>query len=96
MSIEREHPHPKEAEYVKVAIVLAVVTAGEVAVYYMAALRSLLVPLLLFMSAIKFSLVALWFMHLRFDSRLFRRLFVAGIILALAVYTVLVVTLAVR
>jgi len=32
--------------------------------------------------------VALYFMHLRFDSKLFRRLFVTGIILAIAVYLV--------
>jgi len=38
------------------------------------------------MALVKFSVVVLWFMHLRFDSRLFRRLFVAGFILAMFCY----------
>jgi cytochrome c oxidase subunit 4 len=37
-------------------------------------------------------MVVLWFMHLRFDSRLFRRLFVTGIVLALFVYTIVLTT----
>jgi cytochrome c oxidase subunit 4 len=40
------------------------------------------------MSAVKFSLVVLWFMHLRFDSRIFRRLFISGMILAISVYAI--------
>ncbi len=87
-----ERPHPGPRQYVGVAIILAVVTAVEVAIYYVEALSDLLVPFLLAFSAIKFALVALWFMHLRFDSRLFRRLFVTGIILALAVFAVVLVT----
>jgi hypothetical protein len=34
----------------------------------------------------------LWFMHLRFDSRMFRRLFTTGIVLALIVYTIVLTT----
>ena len=41
--------------------------------------------LLLFFAVIKFSLVVLWFMHLRFDSPIFRRMFVTGLGLAIAV-----------
>ncbi|MDP8956302.1 MAG: cytochrome C oxidase subunit IV family protein [Actinomycetota bacterium] len=88
----REEPelprHPGPREYVVVAIVLAIVTALEVAVFYVDVPRVLFVTLLLVMSAVKFSLVVLWFMHLRFDSRIFRRLFIAGIILAVVVYAV--------
>jgi hypothetical protein len=40
----------------------------------------------------KFALVALWFMHLKFDSRLFRRLFVAGLLIALAVFAIVLGT----
>lgn len=85
--------HPTPLAYVKVAAVLAVVTAAEVAVYYVSSLKALLVPLLLGMSAVKFFLVAMWFMHLKFDSKMFRRLFVLGIILALSVYGVAFATL---
>jgi heme/copper-type cytochrome/quinol oxidase subunit 3 len=85
--------HPNELAYVKVAIVLALVTMAEVAVYYISSLQTLLVPLLLVMSAFKFFLVTMWFMHLKFDSKLFRRLFLVGLVLAPAVFAVLIVTL---
>jgi cytochrome c oxidase subunit 4 len=85
--------HPSPLDYIKIAAVLAIITIAEVAVYYIESLRSLLVPLLLIMSVVKFFLVAMWFMHLRFDSRLFRRLFVLGIVLALIVYGVAFATI---
>ncbi len=89
-----EHAHPGPGEYVKIAAILAVVTAVEVGAYYVKAIpRPLFSTMLLVMMVVKFSLVGLWFMHLRFDSPLFRRLFVAGIILALLVYTVAFSTL---
>ncbi len=88
-----EH-HPAPAEYVKIAAILAVVTAIEVGAYYVTGLPHRVLSLsLLVMMVIKFALVGLWFMHLRFDSRLFRRLFVTGIVLALAVYTIAMTTL---
>jgi len=37
---------------------------------------------------VKFFYVASWFMHLRFDSPLFTKFFVAGLILATTVYLV--------
>jgi cytochrome c oxidase subunit 4 len=83
------HPQPKQ--YVVVAVVLAVVTGLEVAIYYISALADLIVPFLIAFALVKFMLVALWFMHLRFDSRLFRRLFVTGIILALAIFAIVLV-----
>ena len=80
--------HPEPRQYVVVAIALAIITAFEVAIFYVDVPRALFVTLLLVMSAVKFSLVVLWFMHLRFDSRIFRRLFVSGLILAAFVYAV--------
>ena len=80
--------HPGPRQYVAVAIVLAVATAIEVGLYYLNLPHALLATLLLFFAVIKFSLVALWFMHLRFDSRIFQRLFVTGLILAMTVYLV--------
>jgi cytochrome c oxidase subunit 4 len=79
-------------QYIKVALVLATITGIEVAVYYVSAVRSVLVPMLLTFSIVKFALVALWFMHLRFDNRLFRRLFVTGLVLASGVYLVVLTT----
>jgi cytochrome c oxidase subunit IV len=86
---ERElHSHPEPRQYVTVAIVLAVVTAAEVAIYYVSALESLLVPLLIVFALIKFVLVALWFMHLRFDSPIFKRFFATGVVLAMIVFAI--------
>jgi cytochrome c oxidase subunit 4 len=82
----RERPHPGPREYVKIAVALSIVTLLEVAVYYVDFLRPALVPLLLIFAVIKFVLVILWFMHLRFDSRLFMRVFLAGVILAIAIF----------
>lgn len=84
--------HPGPAQYIKVAVILAVATAAEVGLYYMNLPHPLLVGLLFFFAIIKFALVVLFFMHLRFDSRLFRRLFVTGVMLALGVYAVVLLT----
>jgi cytochrome c oxidase subunit 4 len=67
--------HATVATYVKVAIILSVVTALEVGVIYVRALSPIIVPLLLAMSAAKFVLVVLFFMHLRYDSRVLTTVF---------------------
>ncbi len=93
---QRDHhdDHPTDRQYVAVALVLAAITAAEVAVYYIKSLPDpLLIGLLCAMALTKFTLVALWFMHLRFDSMIFRRLFVTGIVLAAFVYLILLSTL---
>lgn len=84
---ELEH-HPSPRQYVNIAIILSIVTALEVAIFYIDTVRDILVPSLLALSAIKFALVVLWFMHLKFDSHLFRRLFVTGLVLAGIVFAV--------
>jgi cytochrome c oxidase subunit IV len=80
------HEHPSPRKYVNVAIILALVTAVEVAIYYVSALEDLLVPILLVLAVVKFVMVGMYFMHLKFDSHTFRRFFVTGIILALIVF----------
>ena len=88
---EARHPDPRA--YVRIALVLAVITAMEVAIYYIESARGILVPALIFFSTLKFALVVLNFMHLRFDSRIFRRLFTTGLALAFGVFTIVLVTL---
>jgi cytochrome c oxidase subunit 4 len=80
--------HPSPRKYVNVAIILAIVTAVEVAIYYVSALEDLLVPILLILAVVKFVMVGMYFMHLKFDSHTFRRFFVTGIVLALFVFGV--------
>jgi cytochrome c oxidase subunit 4 len=78
--------HPSPRKYVNVAIILSIATAIEVGVYYVTALGDLLVPILLVLAIIKFMMVGLYFMHLKFDSHTFRRFFITGIFLALLVF----------
>jgi cytochrome c oxidase subunit IV len=80
------HPSPKE--YIRIAIVLFVITAMEVSTYYLKPPRSLLIPVLFVFTVVKFSLVVLWFMHLKFDSRVYSRFFVMGIAFAMTLYIV--------
>lgn len=76
---ERHRAHPGPGEYVKIAAILAAITLVEVAVYYIPSLTGALTPILIVLSAVKFAMVVLWFMHLKFDSMLFSYLFVGGL-----------------
>jgi cytochrome c oxidase subunit 4 len=84
------HPSPKE--YVRIAIVLGVITAAEVGIYYTKVSRGILIPLLFAFAVIKFSLVVLWFMHLRFDSRTYARFFLLGLAGAITLFVVVLLT----
>ncbi|MGH2577266.1 MAG: cytochrome C oxidase subunit IV family protein [Actinomycetota bacterium] len=84
------HPSPKE--YVRIAVVLAVVTGMEVGIWYAEISRGLLILALLVLAAIKFVLVVLWYMHLRFDSRTYARFFMIGLAGAVTLYLVVLLT----
>jgi cytochrome c oxidase subunit IV len=88
-----EHTHPTPAKYVGIAVLLAVITALEVALYYITMPEWLVVVLLFILATIKFALVAGFFMHLKFDSPMLRRVFLTGIVLAGVVYAVALFTL---
>lgn len=88
------HAHPTDAFYIKVALGLALITAIEVVLYYRE-LPSGNNYALLLLSAIKFVAVVAFFMHLKFDNRILRRLFVAGFVLACLVYVAYMLTLGV-
>jgi cytochrome c oxidase subunit IV len=91
--VHSEHVHPGPEKYVVVAVILAVVTAVEVGLYYTDFSGLPLVSTLLGLAVVKFGMVAAYFMHLKFDGRLLRRLFGTGIVLAIAVYTVALLTM---
>jgi cytochrome c oxidase subunit IV len=82
-----EHAHPGSAEYVKIAVILTVITAIEVGVYYVDALRPLIGPILITLSVVKFALVVMFYMHLKFDHPLFTAMFMFG--MATAVFTII-------
>ncbi len=71
-----------------IAVGLAVLTAIEVGLYYLKASTETAVSLLALM-ALKFSIVVGFFMHLRFDSPVLRRLFLIGLMLAVTVYFII-------
>lgn len=74
--------HASVRTYVRVAVVLTLVTALEVGVTYIRLLTPIIVPLLLAMSAAKFALVVMYFMHLRYDPRSLSAVFVGPLLLA--------------
>ena len=71
--------------YVKVALVLAALTGAEVTLTYVH-IGALFLPILLILMVVKFVTVVSYFMHLKFDNRIFSWLFYSGLFLALGVY----------
>ena len=103
-AVEHRHPspeagthgaHPTDAQYVKIALILAAITAVEVAVSYFHHLGDAEAPLLLVLAATKFFIVGAYFMHLRFDNRVLKRLFTTGIVLACIIYAIVFLLLGV-
>lgn len=74
--------HATVRTYLMVALVLAVLTLIEFGVLYLPGGSGIAVPVLLLLSVAKFALVAMFFMHLKFDSKVFSLFFVPGLALA--------------
>ena len=90
----RENPerhHPTTKQYVKIGITLALLTVVEVAVWYIDALHDQLVAILLTLMVVKFCMVVLFFMHVRFDNPGYGRVFITGLALAATVYGVVLI-----
>ena len=83
--------HPSDASYWKIFLALVAITAAEIALSY-SHIGVLFLPLLLSLMTIKFLMVVMFFMHLRFDNRLFSLLFYTGLLLAVGVYTAVLTT----
>jgi cytochrome c oxidase subunit IV len=77
--------HPTPAEYVRIALILALLTALEVSTYYFEFGRAA-IPLLVVLMVIKFIMVASFFMHLRYDTKLFGRFMYTGLGFAIVLY----------
>ena len=85
-----DHAHEEshgasDKQYVLIAAILAVLTAIEVSTYYID-FGPLFMPTLFVLMIVKFLIVVSYFMHLKFDNKLFSYLFYTGLILAVAVY----------
>lgn len=77
--------HATTGTYLRVAAILVIVTLIEVGVFYVPAFQPALVPTLLVLSALKFALVVMFYMHLKFDNRFFTFLFGGPLLLAVGV-----------
>lgn len=80
------HEHPSNTQYVFVFLALAVLTTLEVIIYYLDVNTITLITGLLIFAACKFVLVVAFFMHLRFDNRLFTVFFAGGLVMAVAAF----------
>jgi cytochrome c oxidase subunit 4 len=79
------HEHPTWKEYKWVALILTLITVVEVWIYYTPFSKTpLFVPTLLIMSVAKFTIVVMFYMHLKYDHKLFRALFTGPLTIAMA------------
>lgn len=81
-----EHAHPGPRQYIVIALILSLITAVEVWVYYIPALLPFIFPILIVLSLVKFGMVVGFFMHLKFDHQMFTWYFGGGLALALATF----------
>jgi cytochrome c oxidase subunit IV len=99
-----EHAHPTPGTYAKIGLVLFVLTALEVGLYEITygeragslgrELEPFFIPLLLALSAVKFALVAMYYMHLKNDSKLFTGVFVFPLVIAATVIVAMIALMA--
>jgi cytochrome c oxidase subunit IV len=94
--IEDEHHgahggHPSVKEYIRIGLILAVLTTLEVIAKYANLGSATLIVTLLSLAAIKFILVVLYFMHLKFDDRRYARFFLMGLALATTLFLVVLI-----
>jgi cytochrome c oxidase subunit 4 len=76
-------------QYLMIGAGLTVVTILELGISYSGMTESLMITLLLVLSAFKFIVVVAYFMHLRFDSGLFTKMFVGSLLLMIAITSAL-------
>lgn len=93
-----EASHPSDRQYIVIAIILGVITILEVGTYvfddvFEDAGTGWLIATLFPMMIAKFAIVCGYFMHLKYDNPIFRRIFVSGLVLAVAVYMVAMTTM---
>ncbi|MEE8464840.1 MAG: cytochrome C oxidase subunit IV family protein, partial [Dehalococcoidia bacterium] len=92
MAHQPEHTsnHPTFMQYVLIAIILFAITIVEFLLIWDKAgivdsLGATKIPLLVGLSAVKFAIVIMFYMHLKFDNRLFGTVFMSGLVLAFIV-----------
>ena len=79
-----EQAHATTATYLRIAAILVMITLIEVGIFYVPTFQTVLVPVLLVLSAVKFALVVMFYMHLKYDHKLFRALFTGPLLIAMS------------
>jgi cytochrome c oxidase subunit 4 len=79
------HHGATDKQYIMIALILAIITAAEVTLSYVD-VGPIFLPALLIMMVAKFIIVVSFFMHLKFDNRIFSFMFYLGVVLAIFVY----------
>ena len=84
---DHAHEHPSWTQYRWVALWLTVITVFEVWIYYIPAFVATpyFIPTLLVLSAIKFAIVVMFYMHLKYDNKLYRALFSGPLLIAITI-----------
>ena len=86
---EHDNGHASTGTYLTIGAILLIITLVEVGVFYVPAFKPVLAPVLLILSAVKFALVVMFYMHLKYDHKLFTGVFLVpfciatGVIIAL-------------
>jgi cytochrome c oxidase subunit IV len=84
--VEKEQAHVGNTVYLIVGGFLIVLTAMEITVSYVHALRPVMVPILVVLAIAKFALIALFFMHLRYEKWLLNATFAFPLAFAMGVF----------
>ncbi|MFN8512193.1 MAG: cytochrome C oxidase subunit IV family protein [Thermomicrobiales bacterium] len=87
-----EHAHPTPRTYIQIAVILTAITAFEVFVLYLPEMGvelagSIMVTIFALLSVAKFLIVVGWYMHLKFDPPMYRRMFGFALVVALTIGT---------
>lgn len=95
MTQEQHHvSHPSPAQYIKIAVGLAALTAIEVALFYINGsldLGWINTVALLALAFLKFVIVIGWYMHLRYEKTVVSRFFAFGFTLAFTLYALVLI-----
>ena len=95
MANEHHAPHPTPAQYVRIAIGLAALTAIEVAFFYInnaVNLGWINTAALLTLAFLKFVIVVGWYMHIRYERSTVSRFFTFGFALAFSLYGIVLIS----
>ena len=92
-AVAREASHPGPAQYVRIGVLIVLTEAAEISTFYLGLAQWASVGILMVLMIMNFGLIALWFMHLKFDSPLFSTAFVGGLLLTAALFVVVLATL---